>query len=95
MRSKKQGRLRTEIAGGPLINQVVRLVLGRGDRTILSVKVESPHSGNMLDSMLAFNLPPVAAIQRTAMSPLGAGECQRQLISGCLLENSPALHDLN
>ena len=29
------------------------------------------------------------------MSPLGAGECQRQLISGCLLENSPALHDLN
>jgi hypothetical protein len=44
----------------------------------------------MLDSMLAFNLPLVAAIQRTAMSPLGAGECQRQLISGCLLENSPA-----
>jgi len=40
----------------------------------------------MLDSMFAFDLPLVAAIQRTAMSPLGAGECQRQLISGCLLE---------
>jgi len=90
MRSKSRARLRTEIAGGPLINQVVRIVLGRGDRTTSSVNVESPHSGNMLDSMLAFNLPLVAAIQRTAMSPLGAGECQRQLISGCLLENSPA-----
>ena len=32
---------------------------------------------------------------KAAMPPLGAGECQRQLISGCLLENSPALHDLN
>jgi hypothetical protein len=44
----------------------------------------------MLDSMLAFNLPLVAAIQKTAMSPLGTGECQRQRISRCLLENSPA-----